>query len=105
MNILTYDIEDWFHLLDIDSTATAMQWANFKPRIHGNVERLLELTLRHKYPATFFCLGWVAQRYPEIIRRIDELGFEVASHSHMHQLVYQQTPQQFSEDLKRSFIR
>ena len=102
MNILTYDIEDWFHLLDIDTTATEAEWGNFKPRIHANVERLLELTLRHQHPATFFCLGWVAQQYPEIIRRIDELGFEVASHSHMHQLVYQQTPQQFLEDLKRS---
>lgn len=102
MNILTFDIEDWFHLLDIECTATEAEWRNFKPRIHANVERLLETTLRHGHKATFFCLGWVAEQYPEIIRRIDGFGFEVASHSHMHQLVYQQTPQQFREDLKRS---
>ncbi|MBI4937059.1 MAG: polysaccharide deacetylase family protein [Nitrosomonadales bacterium] len=102
MNILTFDIEDWFHLLDIECTATEAEWCNFKPRIHANVERLLETTLRHGHKATFFCLGWVAEHYPEIIRQIDELGFEVASHSHRHQLVYQQTPQQFREDLKRS---
>ena len=102
MNILTFDIEDWFHLLDIKCTATEAEWRNFKPRIHANVERLLDVTLHHGHKATFFCLGWVAERYPEIIRRIDELGFEVASHSHLHQLVYQQTPEQFREDLRRS---
>jgi polysaccharide deacetylase family protein (PEP-CTERM system associated) len=102
MNILTYDIEDWFHMLDIECTATEAHWRNFKPRIHANVDRLLELTLLHGHKATFFCLGWVAKHYPEIIRRIDELGFEVASHSYMHQLVYQQTRCQFREDLRRS---
>jgi polysaccharide deacetylase family protein (PEP-CTERM system associated) len=102
MNILTFDIEDWFHLLDIECTATEAEWNNFTPRIHANVERLLEATLRHGHKATFFCLGWVAEKYPEIIRRIDSLGFEVASHSHSHQLVYRQTPQQFRDDLKRS---
>lgn len=102
MNILTFDIEDWYHLLDIDCAVTEADWCHFKPRIHANVERLLELTVRHGHTATFFCLGWVAEQYPEIIRTIDELGFEVASHSHMHQLVYQQTPLQFREDLKRS---
>ncbi len=102
MNILTFDIEDWYHLLDIDYAVTEADWCHFKPRIHANVERLLELTVQHGHTATFFCLGWVAEQYPEIIRKIDELGFEVASHSHMHQLVYQQTPLQFREDLKRS---
>lgn len=102
MKILTFDIEDWFHLLDVSCTATDAEWCNFKPRIHANVERLLEITLRHGHKATFFCLGWVAEQYPEIIRSIDRLGFEVASHSHMHQLVYQQTREQFREDLKRS---
>ncbi|MDQ6981829.1 MAG: polysaccharide deacetylase family protein [Mariprofundus sp.] len=102
MNILTFDIEDWFHLLDNPATASVEQWQNFEPRIHDNVERLLEVIQRHNHRATFFCLGWVAERYPEIIRRIDESGFEIASHSHMHQLVYQQTPKQFRDDLQRS---
>lgn len=104
MKILTFDIEDWFHLLDVKSTATEAEWCNFEPRIHANVERLLEMTVRHGHKATFFCLGWVAERYPEIIRSIDSLGFEVASHSHMHQLVYQQSPQKFREDLRRSIF-
>jgi polysaccharide deacetylase family protein (PEP-CTERM system associated) len=102
MNILSFDIEDWFHLLDVKGTETDSQWRNFEPRIHANVERLIDSTLRHGHRATFFCLGWVAERYPEIIRSIDSYGFEVATHSHMHRLVYQQTPHQFREDLRRS---
>jgi polysaccharide deacetylase family protein (PEP-CTERM system associated) len=102
MNILTFDIEDWFHLLDNPDTATNEQWKNFESRIHQNVDRLLDLLQENNYKATFFCLGWVAEKYPEIIRKIDTLGFEVASHSYMHQLVYEQTPTQFRTDLTKS---
>lgn len=102
MNILTFDIEDWFHLLDVPSTAALINWKNFPSRIHGNVERILEITKQYNYKATFFCLGWIAEQYPNIIRRIDELGFEVASHSYSHQLAYQQSPVQFRQDITRS---
>lgn len=102
MNILTFDIEDWFHLLDIDSTSTVAQWGGFESRIHANVESLIDTTLRHGYRATFFCLGWIAEKYPELIRKIDAHGFEIASHSHSHQLAYLQTPSEFKEDVKKS---
>lgn len=102
MKILTFDIEDWFHLLDHPATATEKQWRGFTPRIHANVERLLETIHRHGHKATFFCLGWIAEQYPEVIRRIDECGYEIASHTHTHQLVYQQTPEQFRQDVTRS---
>lgn len=102
MNILTFDIEDWFNLLDIPAIANIEDWDNFEPRIHQNVEQLLQLLDTHHHRATFFCLGWVAEKYPEIIRRIDEAGFEVASHTYSHQLVYQQTQQAFDDDLRRS---
>lgn len=102
MNILTFDVEDWFNLLDIPATANIKDWDNFPTRIHPGVDYLLETTVRHGHKATFFCLGWIAERYPEIIRQIDAAGFEVASHSHSHQLVYQQTPEQFRQDVSRS---
>lgn len=102
MNILTFDIEDWFNLLDVPTTANIEDWGMFEPRIHQNVERLIESTLRHGHKATFFCLGWVAEKYPEVIRQIDAQGFEIASHSHTHQLAYQQTPKQFRQDIERS---
>jgi len=102
MNILTFDIEDWYHLLDIPETSNPENWGSFIPRIHANVERLLETIERHGHRATFFCLGWVAERYPEIIRRIDAAGYEISSHTYSHQLVYKQTPQQFKDDTARS---
>jgi len=102
MKILTFDIEDWFNLLDIPATANVADWDLYEPRIHNNVERLLQTIARHGHRATFFCLGWVAQKYPEIIRRIDEAGYEIASHTHTHQLVYEQTPEQFRDDVTRS---
>jgi len=102
MNILTFDVEDWFHLLDNPATADEERWGGFEPRIHQGLDRIFAALERHQHRATFFCLGWVAEKYPEIIRRIDALGYEVASHSNRHQLVYNQTPMAFREDLSRS---
>ncbi len=102
MNILTFDIEEWFHLLDHPSTQTEADWAKFPVRIHENTERILDLLQRNNQSATFFCLGWIARKYPEIIRTISEAGYEIATHSDLHQLAYQQTRQEFSEDLSRS---
>ncbi|HLP72556.1 MAG TPA: polysaccharide deacetylase family protein [Bacteroidales bacterium] len=99
MNILTFDIEEWFHILDNDSTRSEKQWSRYESRIHNNTERIFGILERHRLKATFFCLGWIARKYPEIIKRIDRAGFEVACHSSMHQLVYEQTPEQFRHDL------
>ncbi len=100
MRILTFDIEEWFHILDHRSTRTAKEWNHYIPRIEENMERILRLLERKKQPATFFCLGWVARKYPEIVRRVAEQGYEIGCHSHMHQLVYEQTPAQFRTDLR-----
>ena len=100
MNILTFDIEDWFHILDNNATKTEADWKGYESRIHQNIERIFELLDDNQQKATFFCLGWVAKHYPEIIRRINDLGHEVACHSNLHQLAYEQTPEEFEEDLK-----
>jgi len=102
MNILTFDIEEWFHILDTDVTRTEAHWQKFECRIHANVDRLLELLERTGTKATFFCLGWVAKKYPEIIRKIDGQGHEIASHSMMHQLVYDLGPVAFEADVAKS---
>jgi len=102
MNILTFDIEDWFNLLDVPETRNVADWDRFQPRIHANVDRLLQSLERHGHRATFFCLGWVAERYPELIRRIDAAGYEIASHGYGHQLVYEQSAAAFREDVARS---
>jgi polysaccharide deacetylase family protein (PEP-CTERM system associated) len=102
MNILTFDVEEWFHLLDHEATKTPKEWVNYECRIHKNMERILNLLEKMQTKATFFCLGWIAETYPEIAREIVEHGYEIGSHTSFHKLVYEQTYQEFTEDVKRS---
>jgi polysaccharide deacetylase family protein (PEP-CTERM system associated) len=102
IRVLTFDIEEWFHLLDFENTRSVSSWNKFESRIHKNVDRILELVTDKGQKATFFCLGWIAEKYPEVIRSIDEAGFEIASHSCYHQLAYELGPQQFREDIQKS---
>ncbi len=102
MNILTFDIEEWFHILDNNSTKTEKEWSNYESRLHANMEKIFELLERKNQKATFFCLGWVGRRYPEIIKRISDSGYEVATHSDLHQLAYEQSKKVFKDDLEKS---
>ncbi len=101
MRILTFDVEEWFHILDHESTSTECDWDSYQPRIRGNVDRLLELLGQKKLSATFFVLGWIARRYPDVVRKISESGHEIGCHSDMHQLIYGMSPAYFKEDLRR----
>jgi polysaccharide deacetylase family protein (PEP-CTERM system associated) len=102
VRILAFDVEDWFHILDNASTRTEKEWQAFPSRIHEATDRILKLLSDRQLAATFFCLGWVAERFPQIVKRIASLGHEVASHSHRHQLVYEQSPAELREDVVRS---
>ena len=102
MNILTFDIEEWFHILDNDSTMTESNWSNYDSRIHQNMERIFDVLETTNTKASFFVLGWIAEKYPEIVRAISEKGFEMGSHTTMHQLVYHQDKSQFQTDVERS---
>lgn len=102
MNILTFDIEEWFHLLDNESTKTENQWNSFESRIHRNMDIIYQLLDETNTSATFFCVGWIAKKYPEVIKKIDALGYEIGSHTNMHQLVYTQNKKIFKEDVKTS---
>lgn len=102
MNILTFDIEDWFHVLDNSETATPDDWSRFPSRIESGVDRILRLLDDTGQPATFFCLGWIGHKYPHVIKSIAREGHHIATHSHEHQLAYQQSYAMFEEDLRRS---
>lgn len=102
MNIFTVDVEEWFHLLNHPATREPAQWSRYSKRIDENLDRILALLSETGTPATFFCLGWIAERYPYLVRNIANLGYELACHSHHHQLVYEQTPKQFRADLTRA---
>lgn len=102
MKILTFDIEEWFHILDNDSTKTESDWSKYESRIHTNMDKIFELLDDKNQKATFFCLGWVARKYPDVIRRIDKAGYEIGTHSDLHQLVYEQSKDEFKNDVERS---
>lgn len=101
MNILTFDIEEWFHLLDFDATRTEAEWGRYEVRIHENVDRILEILDRTGTKATFFVIGWIARTYPEVVRKISE-RYQIGSHTMNHQLVWQQTPDEFKADVECS---
>jgi len=104
MIILTFDLEDWFHILDCSQTKTEVEWSKYESRIHANTERILQLLESRGRKATFFCLGWIAKEYPDVIRRISDAGHEIASHSMMHQLIYDQDIKSFKQDVAQSLM-
>ena len=101
MNVLTFDVEEWFHLLDFDATRGVEQWDQYEVRIYENVERILNLLEETNTKATFFFIGWIAKNYPDIVQRIAE-KYEIGSHTMTHQLVWQQSPQEFRKDVEAS---
>ena len=99
---LTFDIEDYFQVSNFESIVAFQKWGTFESRVERNTEKILEIVADHGVSATFFVLGWVAEKYPHLVRQIAEQGHEVATHSYRHRLVYELRPKEFREDLRRS---
>ena len=102
MRILTFDIEEWFHILDNNKTRTISDWNNFDSRIRIGMNLIYNILEKTEKSATFFVVGWMAEKYPEIIREISDRGFEIASHTHLHQLAYDQNRKTFYNDVEKS---
>jgi polysaccharide deacetylase family protein (PEP-CTERM system associated) len=101
-NALTVDVEDYFHVSAFANSIDRDDWGEQALRVEANTQRLLELFDSAGVKATFFVLGWVAERCPGIVRAIADRGHEVACHGFSHQLVYNQTPEEFREETIRS---
>ncbi len=99
---LTVDVEDYFHVSAFADTLDRTQWDSIAPRVEDNTRRLLDLFASRNTHATFFVLGWVAERFPQLVRDIASQGHEVASHGFSHQLVYSQKPEVFREETAKS---
>lgn len=99
-NILTFDIEDWFHANydHIDSDSFRGSSSNFR----RNMDELLELCARTHSHATFFTLGCIGEDYPDVVKKIVEQGHDLASHGYSHQLAYKQTKAEFKQDVQKS---
>ena len=98
VNALTIDVEDYFHVTAFASDLDRSKWSSLESRVENNTLRLLDLFAEHRVRGTFFVLGWVAERYPHLVRRIQDGGHEVACHGLTHQLVYKQTPELFRQE-------
>ena len=102
MNILTVDVEDYFHVSAFAKVIDRQAWGGLECRVESNTQRLLDLFDKRAVKGTFFVLGWVAERYPALVEEIARRGHEVASHGWSHQLVYEQAPGVFREEARRS---
>lgn len=102
MKILTIDLEDWFHILDNESTALPETWNKFESRVEKITLELLILLDKYSVKATFFILGWVAEQFPSLVKDIKNRGHQIACHSHYHQLVYKQSKKDFEDDLLKA---
>jgi len=100
--VLSVDVEDYFHVAALSESINVQDWESIAPRVVENTRRLLDLFDRHNVKATHFVLGWVAEKFPDLIREIDARGHEVASHGYSHQLVYDQTPELFYKETRMS---
>jgi polysaccharide deacetylase family protein (PEP-CTERM system associated) len=101
-NFLTVDVECWFHAYNMRAVAPKSTWHTLPSGIERNMEKLLDLLRAHETKATFFILGWVADRFPEVVRMIDREGHEIGTHGYHHDLITEMTPAAFEDDLLRS---
>ena len=102
LNALSVDVEDWFHVGAFEQTISRSSWDGLTHRVERNTDAVLALFAEAGVSATFFTLGWVAERYPALMRRIAEAGHEVASHGYDHARVFTLSPEAFRADLRRS---
>ena len=99
---MTIDVEDYFHANALAGAAPMASWESLASRVEPNTDRLLEMFARAGVTGTFFVLGWVAERFPALLRTIAAAGHEIASHGYGHGLVYDQSREAFREDIRRS---
>ncbi|MCG8650648.1 MAG: DUF3473 domain-containing protein [Pirellulales bacterium] len=101
-NALTVDVEDYFQVSAFAKRVHRDHWDRYDCRVEANTNRLLSIFDQANVRGTFFILGWVAERYPQLVKRVAAAGHEIASHGYWHQLVYDLSPEQFAEDIAAS---
>jgi polysaccharide deacetylase family protein (PEP-CTERM system associated) len=101
-NIASVDVEDYFHVEAFARVIDRAHWSDYTPRVDANTRRLLDLFDESHVHGTFFILGWVAERFPGLVREIVARGHEPACHSYWHRLIHTLTPDEFREDTRRA---
>jgi polysaccharide deacetylase family protein (PEP-CTERM system associated) len=101
-NVLSVDVEDYFHVEAFSSIVDRKNWESFPSRVEANTHRLLDLFDETGVKATCFILGWVAERYPALVAEIVRRGHEPACHSYWHRLIFRLSPEEFRQDTLRA---
>jgi polysaccharide deacetylase family protein (PEP-CTERM system associated) len=101
-DVFTIDVEDWFHILEVNGAPDLAAWGSLESRVERNLEVLLELARTYDIKATCFALGWVADRFPKLLRQAADAGHEIASHGYSHQVVSALTPTEFRRDIRNA---
>jgi polysaccharide deacetylase family protein (PEP-CTERM system associated) len=101
-NALSFDVEDYFQVAALASAVDRRSWDAQPSRVGANTTRLLDLLAARRVRATFFVLGWIAERHPAIVRSIAAAGHEIGCHGYSHELIYRQSPESFREETRRS---
>lgn len=102
VNVISVDVEEYFHAANLAKVAPRSSWAGLPSRVVESTERTLAIFERHAVHGTFFILGYVAERYPSLVQLIHQSGHEVASHGYEHKIAYEQSPEEFLEDVSSS---
>jgi polysaccharide deacetylase family protein (PEP-CTERM system associated) len=101
-NALTFDVEDYFHVEAAAHRVSRRDWDRYPSRVEHNTNRILDILEAGQVTATFFVLGWVAERHPRLVRDIESRGHEIACHSYAHRLIYTMARDEFREDVRRA---
>lgn len=102
LNALTVDLEDWYHICGLENSSDMAQWDAYESRVLGNTEKILRLLRKYDIKATFFVLGYIAFKEPDLIKTIKKEGHEVATHGFSHKRVFEMTEGEFFEDVSKS---
>ncbi len=100
--LLSIDVEDWFQVDNLKEGIPRESWGGRELRVEGNISLILDVLEQHSTKATFFILGWIAERLPELVKQIHAHGHEIASHGYRHELVYSMDPAKFRNDVGAS---
>ena len=102
INGMSVDVEDYFQVSNFEKLAPLAEWDKWELRVENNTKRILDIFAQFNIKATFFILGWVAEKVPSIVKTIASQGHEIASHGYHHQLVYNLTVDDFTADIRKT---
>ncbi len=101
-NYLTIDVEDYYQVSAFEHIIGPEKWHEYNPRAVNNTKNILDILDQYNVKATFFVLGWTAEKFPKLIKEIDDRGHEIGCHSFYHRLIYNLTPEEFKADTQKA---